>query len=195
MTASVKIYHRSLGMFKEESAASSVMRTSPRNYFRISLTPPSQLALQINWDNENETGEICLPVLQRKAAVFTSLQILWLKVIVQDSDFQLFVPYILSVTRSKNPTMTESKRHFFQEEHLHIYRLSIIIFTIYGGKQGIRENSCLNYYCCFSLVVKSCPPLRDPMNQSTPGAPIFHCLPELGQIHVCLLYTSPSPRD
>ena len=36
--------------------------------------------------------------------------------------------------------------------------------------------------CC--LVVKSCPNLHDPMDKSTPGPPVFHCLPELGQIHV-----------
>ena len=34
------------------------------------------------------------------------------------------------------------------------------------------------------LVVKSCPTLRDPMDQSMPGPPVFHCLPELGQIDV-----------
>ena len=34
------------------------------------------------------------------------------------------------------------------------------------------------------LVIKSYPTLCDPMDQSTPGPPVFHCLPELGQIHV-----------
>ena len=28
------------------------------------------------------------------------------------------------------------------------------------------------------------PTLRNPMDQSTPGPPIFHCLPEFGQIHI-----------
>ena len=36
--------------------------------------------------------------------------------------------------------------------------------------------------CC--LVIKSCPTLHDPMDQTTPGPPVFHCLPDLGQIHV-----------
>ena len=36
--------------------------------------------------------------------------------------------------------------------------------------------------CC--VVVKSYPTLHDPMDQSTPGPPVFHCLLELGQIHV-----------
>ena len=49
-----------------------------------------------------------------------------------------------------------------------------------------------NWWCCLvapthracCLVVKLCLTLCDPMDQSTPGPPIFHCLPELGQIHV-----------
>ena len=36
--------------------------------------------------------------------------------------------------------------------------------------------------CC--LVIKSCLTLRDPMDQSTSGPPVLHCLLELGQIHV-----------
>ena len=52
------------------------------------------------------------------------------------------------------------------------------------------------------VVYSLCPTLHDPMDQSTPGPPAFHCLPELGQIHVgsfgdtvqpsCLV-SSPSP--
>ena len=38
-------------------------------------------------------------------------------------------------------------------------------------------------FCC-CLVFKSCLTLHDPMDQSTPDPPVFHCLPELGQIHV-----------
>ena len=34
------------------------------------------------------------------------------------------------------------------------------------------------------LLFKSCLTLRDPMEQSTPGPPVFHFLLELGQIHV-----------
>ena len=37
---------------------------------------------------------------------------------------------------------------------------------------------------CCCLVVNSCPTLRDPMDQSMPGPPVFHCLLELSQIHV-----------
>ena len=38
--------------------------------------------------------------------------------------------------------------------------------------------------CCFCLVVQLCPTLRDSMDQSTPGTPVFHCLPQFGQTHV-----------
>ena len=37
---------------------------------------------------------------------------------------------------------------------------------------------------CCCLVIKPCPTLRDPMDQSTPGPPVFHCFQELGQVHV-----------
>ena len=33
-------------------------------------------------------------------------------------------------------------------------------------------------------LVKSYPTLRDPTDQRPPGPPVFHSLPELGQIHV-----------
>ena len=40
--------------------------------------------------------------------------------------------------------------------------------------------------CCCS-VAKSCPTLCDPMDCSTPGFPVLHCLPEFAQIHVHLV--------
>ena len=40
------------------------------------------------------------------------------------------------------------------------------------------------YDCCFS-VTKSCPTLCSPMDCSTPGFPVLHCLPEFAQTHVC----------
>ena len=36
----------------------------------------------------------------------------------------------------------------------------------------------------FSSVAQSCPILCDPMDCSTPGLPVFHCLLELAQTHV-----------
>ena len=41
-------------------------------------------------------------------------------------------------------------------------------------------NNCINYsilYFCFS-VTKSYPTLSNPMNYSTPGFPVLHCLPQ-----------------
>ena len=37
-------------------------------------------------------------------------------------------------------------------------------------------------HCC--SVAKSCLTPCDPMNCSTPGSPVLHCLPEFAQIHV-----------
>ena len=39
------------------------------------------------------------------------------------------------------------------------------------------------HFCCRS-VTKSCPALCKPMDCSTPGPSVLHCLPELAQIHV-----------
>ena len=36
----------------------------------------------------------------------------------------------------------------------------------------------------FSSVAQPCPTLCDPMDCSTPGLPVHHKLPELGQMHV-----------
>ena len=41
------------------------------------------------------------------------------------------------------------------------------------------------YYCCYP-VAKSCPTLCDPMDCSTPGFPVLHCLPGFAQIHVSI---------
>ena len=38
--------------------------------------------------------------------------------------------------------------------------------------------------CCYRSVTKSCPTLCNPVDYSTPGFPILHCLPEFAQIHV-----------
>ena len=46
----------------------------------------------------------------------------------------------------------------------------------------LEQAGILACICC--LVVKSCPTLCDHMDHSTQGPPVFHCLPELGQIHI-----------
>ena len=40
------------------------------------------------------------------------------------------------------------------------------------------------HFSCFS-VTKSCPTLCDPMNYSSLGSSVLHCLLEFAQIHVC----------
>ena len=44
----------------------------------------------------------------------------------------------------------------------------------------------VEYYTGFVVIVQlpSCPTLCNPMDCSTPGSPVLHCLPEFAQIHV-----------
>ena len=42
----------------------------------------------------------------------------------------------------------------------------------------------LESFCCHCPVLKSCLTLWDPMNQSTPGFPVYHCPQEFAQTHV-----------
>ena len=58
------------------------------------------------------------------------------------------------------------------------------VFYIY-----LRDSSV----SCCCLVVKLCLTLCDPMVQSTPGPPVFHCLLELGQIYVGSISSSVVP--
>ena len=52
------------------------------------------------------------------------------------------------------------------------------------------KQSCANYHghfrerfqTCFCSVARSCPTLCDPMDCSTPGFPVLHCLPEFAQL-------------
>ena len=39
-------------------------------------------------------------------------------------------------------------------------------------------------FSCYCSVAQSCPTLCNPMDRSTPGFPVHHQLPELGQTHV-----------
>ena len=48
------------------------------------------------------------------------------------------------------------------------------------GNGGYVASLC----SCCSLVSKPCLSLCDPINCSTPGFSVLHCLPEFAQIHV-----------
>ena len=54
-----------------------------------------------------------------------------------------------------------------------------------NGKQRVvvkrRSDRCKGQACS---VGKSCPTLCDPIDCSTPGFPVLHCLPKFAQIHV-----------
>ena len=46
--------------------------------------------------------------------------------------------------------------------------------------------------CCYCSVAKSCLTLRDPVNCSTPGFPVYHQLPELAQNRWSSLWCHPT---
>ena len=46
------------------------------------------------------------------------------------------------------------------------------------------KSDFLKKFCCCCSVANSCPTLYNPMDCSTLGSPVFHCLPEFPQIHV-----------
>ena len=70
------------------------------------------------------------------------------------------------------------------------FPLTIIQITSHGNKY-IRYTHTPKIYCLilivnsvqFSSVLQSCPTLSDPMNQSMPGLPVHHQLPEFTQTH------------
>ena len=92
-------------------------------------------------------------------------------------------PWINDVTKSRDFLILYKKRRV--HEHINTTpspSQTLRCFTPVLKGENMSPFSCKN--CCCCLVVKSCPTLRDPMDQSTPGPPVFHCLPEFGQIHV-----------
>ena len=56
------------------------------------------------------------------------------------------------------------------------------VMTWGWGKGGRIKREGI--YVCSSSVAQSCSTLCDPMDQSTPGFPVLHCLPESAQTHV-----------
>ena len=48
----------------------------------------------------------------------------------------------------------------------------------------LESNHTFSIFSCFSSVTKSCPPLCDLMDCSTPGLTVLHYLPEFTQTHV-----------
>ena len=62
-------------------------------------------------------------------------------------------------------------------------------------KSHALGHSTLPLCCCCCSVAKLCPTLCNPMDCSTPGSSVRHCLPEFAQIHVSWagVATQPSP--
>ena len=67
------------------------------------------------------------------------------------------------------------------------FQLLLIIREIFWAnishKQG-RLDPEHSTGCCYCSVAQSCPTLCDPMDRSTPGFPVLHCLPEFSKTHV-----------
>ena len=53
-------------------------------------------------------------------------------------------------------------------------------FAVFESIESVNGGGCC-YYCS---VIELCPNLCDPMNCSTSGFPVLHCLPDFAQTHV-----------
>ena len=61
---------------------------------------------------------------------------------------------------------------------------SILAWGIPWTEEPGKRQSMGSQRIQFSSVTQLCPTLCDPMNQSTPGLPVHHQLPESTQTHV-----------
>ena len=65
----------------------------------------------------------------------------------------------------------------------------LLLLTFHWPKQVKRPNLTLRWwghiiFLAVLIVAQSCPTLYNPMDCSTPGFPVLHCLPEIAQTHV-----------
>ena len=64
----------------------------------------------------------------------------------------------------------------------HIFILTSFLFVFYFYYLIIKIT--FNLFPCVAVVQSRCLTLCNPMNCSTPGFPVVHCLPEFAQTHV-----------
>ena len=72
-----------------------------------------------------------------------------------------------------------SEKRKFITQHVKVFITSDIV------AMGLEKD--LERYiaeCCYCSGTKSCPTLCNPVDCSTSGFPVLHCLPELAQTHV-----------
>ena len=73
---------------------------------------------------------------------------------------------------------------------LYINYISQILFLFLDSnlpkkkKRYVVNVSPIIVFLCCCCVAKSCLTLCDPMNYSTPGFSVLHCLPEFAQTHL-----------
>ena len=84
----------------------------------------------------------------------------------------------------------EMKTSFLEVDYLTLYtclKLEILVrvwylTSVFWNWECLPHNRYLD--CCYCSVTQSCLTLCNPMDCSTPGFPVLHCLPELAQTHV-----------
>ena len=74
---------------------------------------------------------------------------------------------------------TSLPEQFLYYPQWHLLMFSYIVSTVATVLPRLRTKIATS-----CLVIKLCLTLCDPMDQSMPGPPVFHCLQELDQIHV-----------
>ena len=93
----------------------------------------------------------------------------------------------LSLVNSKfvgHHTNSEDKSHIGSCLHFYHTHTRTDTHTITHVSKELWFMYCVETNFCCCSVTKSCPGLCDPMDCSTSGFPVFHCLPEFAQIYV-----------
>ena len=110
-----------------------------------------------------------------------------------------FSPYFIYYYKNFYCEKYQKLKEFYDEHYLNsninilvylLYCISIPLLTLYPSinlphfSMHFKVNCTRQYCCCCCSVTKSGPTLCNPMDCSTPGSPVLHCLPEFAQIHV-----------
>ena len=108
-----------------------------------------------------------------RASVISASKIFW-----SDKEDRHITMTIVNCQAGEGESVTEA------------YKLTVYInLIIWVGKDSLDKSLLMHQAkswkitCCYS-VAQSCPTLWKPMDCSTPGLPVLHCLPEFAQTHV-----------
>ena len=123
-----------------------------------SLAAHRHLAEQVSWSRRNS------PTFSHQAFLFC-----WVCPIEPPSQWSIIVVWAADTLR----VIRKANKQTSKNRCLPVYLEAIIYFLIF-----------LFLFICYWSVAKSCVPLWDPMNCSTPGFFALHHLPEFAQTHV-----------